>query len=241
MLMTDLHTPNVNPQEIEHFSQLASTWWKEDGDMRLLHQLNPLRLQFIREQVPLKNIRALDVGCGGGLLTEALAKESAEVTGLDLSAALIQVAEEHAKTVRLPIQYCCESIEDFASTHPHTFHLVTCMEMLEHVPDPAQIIQAMVDTLAPGGRLICSTLNRNLKTYVQAILGAEYVLGLLPKGTHDYQQFIRPSELCRLARAAKLRLVTLKGMNYHPLAPQHFSLSDDISVNYLACFEKHCG
>jgi 2-polyprenyl-6-hydroxyphenyl methylase/3-demethylubiquinone-9 3-methyltransferase len=227
---------NVDPSEIEHFDRLAQDWWDPQGPMRPLHQLNPIRLQYIQDKVSLNAKKVLDVGCGGGLLSEALAQAGAQVTGLDMSEALIQCAQMHASQNALNITYQQQRIEDFSQQTSERFDVITCMEMLEHVPDPAQILAHCQSLLKPKGLLICSTLNRHLKAYLISIIGAEYLLQLLPKGTHDYQQFIRPSELCRMARQCRLSEQHLQGISYHPLK-QQFSLSNDLSVNYLACFQ----
>ena len=228
---------NYDQHEITKFTNFAATWWDPNGDMKPLHQLNPLRLSYIQQHIALNNKRILDVGCGGGILSESLTKAGAEVTGIDLTPAIIDVAQQHAKQEQLSIQYQCISVEEFAPTQANQFDGITCLEMLEHVPDPTSIVKACATLLKPGGMLFFSTLNRNLKSYLFAIIGAEYLLRLLPIGTHEYGKFIRPSELKQWAATADLSLANLKGIRYNPLT-QAFTLSSDTDVNYLMCFRK---
>lgn len=228
---------NVDDQEIKKFDEFAKTWWDPEGEMKPLHQLNPLRFAFIEAHAPVKDKTIIDIGCGGGILTECLAKAGAHVTGIDMSEAGIAVAKQHAKENELSINYQKIPAETFAEQHSHQFDIVTCMEMLEHVPDPSRVIAACATLLKPGGKCFISTINRNMKSYLLAILGAEYVLRLLPRGTHEYAKFIRPSELRQWAHQAKLSINTIKGIHYNPIR-QHFSLTDDVSVNYLVYFEK---
>lgn len=228
---------NVDPQEIQKFNEFAKIWWDPNGDMKPLHQLNPLRLQFINEHAELNNKTVLDLGCGGGILTESLAKAGANAYGIDMSEKIIQVAKQHAEQNKLAINYQMISAEEFAQQHSQEFDVITCMEMLEHVPDPRSILQAAATLLKPQGKLFVSTINRNLKSYLMAIVGAEYVLRLLPRGTHEYAKFIRPSELRQWAFEAGFTLKKIKGMAYQPFT-QEFSLTDDVAVNYLVCFEK---
>lgn len=227
---------NVNPDEIAKFDALAQQWWDKDGPMQPLHQINPLRLQFIQQYCTLANQDILDVGCGAGLLSEALAAQEAIVTGIDLSEQAITVAKQHAAVSELSINY---QISDVATLtrQEQQYAIITCMEMLEHVPEPDNIIKSCSELLKPGGYLFLSTLNRNLKSYLMSIIGAEYVLRMLPIGTHDYQQFIKPSELERMCRHAQLQRVSIQGLTYKPLQ-QSFQLSDDVSVNYIACYQK---
>jgi 2-polyprenyl-6-hydroxyphenyl methylase / 3-demethylubiquinone-9 3-methyltransferase len=223
---------NVDAGEIAKFEALAQRWWDPAGEFRPLHELNPLRLAFIREHVELRNARVLDVGCGGGILSEAMAREGATVLGIDLAQAALQVAELHALEHGVKLEYRLVAAEELAGTHAGQFDIVTCMEMLEHVPEPEQVLGALAALLQPRGHLFISTINRNLKAFLLAIVGAEYVLRLLPRGTHDYARFIRPSELAGWARQAGLALNEIAGIEYHPLTRQFFR-SDDATVNYL--------
>lgn len=229
---------NVNPDEINKFSALASRWWDPRGEFKTLHAVNPLRIQFIRSHAQIDGAKILDVGCGGGILSEGLARSGASVTGIDLGGELLSVARDHASDSGLEINYRQISVEALADEVPGSFDHVTCMEMLEHVPDPASVVRACATLVKPGGRVFFSTLNRKLKAYLLAIVSAEYLLNMIPKGTHDFSTFIRPSELTRWARSAELNLLGLEGVTYNPLTGQ-FSLSaKDIDVNYLAAFEK---
>lgn len=230
---------NVNPLEIDKFSALASKWWDPDSEFKPLHEINPLRLQWIQEQVggSLKGLRVLDVGCGGGILAESMANLGAQVTGIDLAQASLETARLHLFESGLQVDYHCISAEDFAKEHPDTFDVVTCMEMLEHVPQPASIIQACQQLVKPGGYVLFSTINRNPKSFTLAIVAAEYLLKMVPKGTHHYNGFIKPSELMRDARQAGLYLQQLKGFEYNPLRKTYF-LSDNTSVNYMLSTRK---
>jgi 2-polyprenyl-6-hydroxyphenyl methylase/3-demethylubiquinone-9 3-methyltransferase len=228
-------TANVDPAEIAKFEALAERWWDPRGDFRPLHELNPLRLEFIRARAPLKGLRVLDAGCGGGILAEAMASDGAEVTGIDLAPTPLKIARLHALERGVAVDYRLESIEAHRDAHRGHYDAVTCMEMLEHVPQPDAIVAQLADLLRPGGQLFVSTLNRNLKSFLMAIVGAEYVLGLLPRGTHEYERFIRPSELARWARQAGLSQGALTGLVYDPFS-RRFSLSPDTGVNYLAHF-----
>ncbi|WP_298293623.1 bifunctional 2-polyprenyl-6-hydroxyphenol methylase/3-demethylubiquinol 3-O-methyltransferase UbiG [Thiomonas sp.] len=230
--MTTAEHANVEPAEIDKFSALAHNWWDEQGEFRTLHQINPHRLQWIRSHVDLQDKAVLDIGCGGGILAEAMAKAGARVTGIDLADASLQVARLHALDSHLDIDYRLVSAERLARETPAAFDVITCMEMLEHVPEPASIIRAAARMLRPDGWLFVSTINRNLKAYLLAIVGAEYLLRLLPKGTHDYAKFLQPSALCAMARDCGLEAVDLAGVEYNPLT-QRFRLTDDASVNYL--------
>ncbi|QTS84030.1 bifunctional 2-polyprenyl-6-hydroxyphenol methylase/3-demethylubiquinol 3-O-methyltransferase UbiG [Coxiella endosymbiont of Amblyomma nuttalli] len=233
-----MNNTNTNESELAKFSHLADDWWNPDGDMKPLHQMNPIRLAYIRQQISLTNKAVLDVGCGGGLLSEILATGGAKVTGVDMNKTLIAVAKNHAKQQQLKIDYYCEDVESVAETGQR-FDIVTCMELLEHVPDPLRMIQTCSTLTKSGGKLFFSTINRNVKSYLFAIVGAEYIMHWLPKGTHSYAQFIRPSELTYWAQTAQLRLVDLTGIQYHPFKNE-FNLSRDVSVNYLAYFTKLC-
>ena len=230
-------TNNVDPKEIEKFSAHATSWWDLQGDMKPLHRINPLRMKFIAEQVELNGKKVLDIGCGGGILTESLAKTGAITSGLDLASESISVAKKHAQDNGLKINYINQSVEELAQSHPAQFDVICCMEMLEHVPDPHSIINSCSQLLKPGGHAFFSTLNRNLKSYLFAIVGAEYVLKLLPKGTHNYSKFIKPSELEAWCRHAQLEWHKTAGLSYNPLN-QEYSLSRDIDVNYLAYCQK---
>jgi 2-polyprenyl-6-hydroxyphenyl methylase/3-demethylubiquinone-9 3-methyltransferase len=230
--MTTAEHANVEPAEIDKFSALAHNWWDEQGEFRTLHQINPHRLQWIRSHVDLQDKAVLDIGCGGGILAEAMANAGARVTGIDLADASLQVARLHALDSHLDIDYRLVSAERLARETPAAFDVITCMEMLEHVPEPASIIRAAARMLRPDGWLFVSTINRNLKAYLLAIVGAEYLLRLLPKGTHDYAKFLQPSALCAMARDCGLEAVDLAGVEYNPLT-QRFRLTDDASVNYL--------
>lgn len=231
------HT-NADPAELAKFSELAHRWWDPESEFRPLHQINPLRLGWIDALVGLSGKRVLDVGCGGGILADAMARQGADVLGIDLSVKALKVAQLHALEASTPrVEYREISTEDLAAEQPGAFDVVTCMEMLEHVPDPASIVQACSTLVKPGGWVFFSTLNRNPKSFLFAIVGAEYVLNLLPKGTHEYAKFIRPSELAGYARQAGLELQHTKGMEYNPLTRRYW-LSEDTSVNYLFATRK---
>lgn len=224
---------NADPAELAKFSDLAHRWWDTESEFRPLHQINPLRLEWIDALVGLKGKRALDVGCGGGILADAMARKGADVLGIDLATKALRVAQLHALEAATPnVRYQEISAEDIAREQPASFDVVTCMEMLEHVPDPASVVRACADLVKPGGWVFFSTLNRNPKSFLFAIVGAEYVLRLLPRGTHEYAKFIRPSELAGHARSAGLSLLHTRGMEYNPLTRRYW-LSDDTSVNYL--------
>ena len=224
---------NVDPAELQKFSDLAHRWWDPEGEFRPLHQINPLRLAWIDRHASLAGKKVLDVGCGGGILAEAMARLGAKVTGIDLSEKALKVAQLHLHESRLDIAYESVSAEDLAARAGGSFDVVTCMELLEHVPDPASMAAACARLARPGGRVFFSTINRNPKAYLFAVVGAEYVLGLLPKGTHDYQRFIKPSELARWSRDAGLRVEEMIGMLYNPVTKQ-YRLGDNCDVNYLA-------
>jgi len=223
---------NVNQAEIDKFSKLASGWWDIDGDMKPLHQMNPLRLDYILNKTSLENKTVLDLGCGGGILSEALAKAGASVTGIDMSTEAINVARDHATQSDLTINYEITPVENVIDKYKNHFDVITCMEMLEHVPDPKSIIKTCSQLIKPDGHLFFSTINRNPKSYLLAILAAEYILRLLPKGTHDYESFIRPSELDKWTRSCDLDRHDLTGMLYNPLTKE-FKLGEDVSVNYF--------
>lgn len=225
--------PNIDPGEVGRFDALAHHWWDTQGEFRSLHEINPLRLQYIEERAPLAGRSVVDVGCGGGILAEALARRGARVTGIDMAEASLSVARLHLLESDLQVDYRCTTAEQLAQESPGTFDLVTCMELLEHVPDPGSLVRACARLARPGGQVFFSTLNRNPKAYLFAIVAAEYVLRLLPRGTHDYARFVRPSELESWMRSAGLRLVDLTGLSYNPMIKRYF-LTKDISVNYLA-------
>jgi 2-polyprenyl-6-hydroxyphenyl methylase/3-demethylubiquinone-9 3-methyltransferase len=228
------HESNVDPAELAKFNELAHRWWDPQGEFRPLHEINPLRLAWIAERAPLEGKTALDVGCGGGILAEAMAQRGARVTGIDLGEKPLRIAKLHTLESRVQVQYEAASAESFAETHPGEFDLVTCMELLEHVPDPPSTVAACARLVKPGGRVIFSTINRNPKAYLFAVIGAEYVLKLLPKGTHDYARFIKPSELTRACRDAGLQPLEMTGMTYNPLTKK-YSLGPDCDVNYMLC------
>ena len=227
---------NADPQELAKFSELAHRWWDTESEFRPLHQINPLRLDWIEAHVPLAGKRVLDVGCGGGILSDSIARRGANVLGIDLSAKALKVAQLHALEADTPnVEYREVSAETLAVEQPGGFDVVTCMEMLEHVPDPSSIVAACTSLVKPGGRVFFSTINRNAKAFLFAIVGAEHVLQLLPKGTHEYAKFIRPSELAQWCRNTGLELLETRGMEYSPITRRYW-LSSDTSVNYLlAC------
>lgn len=229
-------TLNADPQELAKFGNLAHAWWDTEGDFRPLHQINPLRLDWIDAQARVAGKQVLDVGCGGGILAESMAKRGADVLGIDLSTKPLRVAQLHAMEAGVQaLRYREVAAETLAAEQPASFDLITCMEMLEHVPDPAAVVHACARLVRPGGWVFFSTINRNAKAWLFAIVGAEYILKLLPKGTHEYQRLIRPSELSRWTREAGLSAAGFKGLGYNPLT-QRYSLNDDNSVNYmLAC------
>ena len=227
---------NADPQELAKFSDLAHRWWDTESEFRPLHQINPLRLGWIEAHVALSGRRVLDVGCGGGILSDSIARRGANVLGIDLSAKALKVAQLHALEADTPnVEYREVSAEALAVEQPGGFDVVTCMEMLEHVPDPSSIVAACTSLVKPGGRVFFSTINRNAKAFLFAIVGAEHVLQLLPKGTHEYAKFIRPSELAQWCRNTGLDLLETRGMEYSPITRRYW-LSSDTSVNYLlAC------
>jgi 2-polyprenyl-6-hydroxyphenyl methylase/3-demethylubiquinone-9 3-methyltransferase len=223
---------NADPAELAKFSELAHRWWDPRGEFRPLHEINPLRLEWIDVRAGLAGKRVLDVGCGGGILAEAMAARGARVTGIDLSEKSLRVAELHRLESGADVAYEHAMAEDFAARHAGEFDVVTCMELLEHVPEPASVVAACARLAHPGGQVFFSTINRNPKAYLFAVIGAEYVLRLLPRGTHDYLRFIKPSELSRHCRAAGLRPEELIGMTYNPIT-QRYRLGRDADVNYL--------
>jgi len=232
------HTANIDPQEVAKFDALASRWWDMNSEFKTLHDINPLRLKFIDAHCGgLTGKNVLDIGCGGGILAEAMAGLGAKVTGIDQAPAPLEVARLHGLESGISVDYQLITAEDLAAQQPNSWDCVTCMEMLEHVPDPSSVITACARLVKPGGFVFLSTLNRNAKSYLQAIVAAEYVLGMLPKGTHDYAKFIRPSEIGRWLRAEDLELLDLTGLTYNPISKK-YSLSTDIDVNYMLCAQR---
>lgn len=229
---------NVDPAELAKFSDLAHRWWDPESEFRPLHQINPLRLGWIDGLIPLKGLRVLDVGCGGGILADSMARKGADVLGIDLATKALKVAQLHALEAQTEgVQYREISAEALAAEQAGSFDVVTCMEMLEHVPDPSSIVKACAALVKPGGHVFFSTINRNAKAFLFAIVGAEYVLNMLPRGTHEYAKLIKPSELAGYCRVAGLTLQQFKGMEYNPLT-RHYWLSADTSVNYLMATQK---
>jgi 2-polyprenyl-6-hydroxyphenyl methylase/3-demethylubiquinone-9 3-methyltransferase len=228
---------NVDPAELAKFDSLASRWWDTDGDFKPLHEINPLRLNWIRQHVDLAGLRALDIGCGGGILAESMAAAEAQVTGIDMADGPLAVARLHLLETGAQVDYRKMTAEALATSEAGHYDVVTCLEMLEHVPDPAQVIRSCTELVKPGGHVFFSTINRNPKSFLFAIVGAEYVLKLLPKGTHEYAKFIRPSELESWARRAGLTMVESIGMQYNPLT-KDYSLGADLDVNYLMYFQR---
>jgi len=228
---------NVDLSEIEKFRELASQWWDTQGPMQALHAINPLRFDYIQQHTSLTHQTVIDIGCGGGILTESMAKTGAIVTGIDMNEAAIKVAKLHQKESQLTIDYQVITAEAMASAHPASFDVVTCLEMLEHVPDPISIVQAAAKLVKPNGHVFFSTFNRNVKSYLFGIIGAEYLLKLLPKHTHDFAKFIKPSELAEWARRENLVVEDMAGLNYH-LLTKKYTLNRDVSVNYIMCL-KH--
>ena len=233
----DASSRNADPKELEKFSSLALSWWDPAGPSKPLHDLNPLRLRYIESAAGLRDARVLDVGCGGGILSESMARAGARVLGIDLSQAVLDVAELHALEAKVAVGYQAIAAEELAEAAPGSFDLVTCMEMLEHVPDPAAMLGTLASLVKPGGNVIVSTLNRKPLAFAVAIVGAEYIARVLPRGTHEYLKFIRPSELARWGRAVGLDLIDLTGITYNPLT-RAFRLSPNTDVNYLAHFER---
>ena len=227
---------NVDPAEIEKFQSIASRWWDPESEFRPLHDINPLRVDYIESRSGnLSAKKILDIGCGGGILAEAMALKGASVTGIDMAEMSLKVAKLHLHESKLDIDYQLITAEEFAQQNPGEFDIVTCLEMLEHVPDAASIVAAAASLLKPDGHLFFSTINRNPKAFVLAILGAEYILNMIPRGTHDYKNFIKPSELASAVRANQLEVVDITGMTYNPLT-RHYRLGRDVDVNYL----MHC-
>ncbi len=226
---------NFDAAELNKFSELAHKWWDKTSEFKPLHDINPLRLNYIDNVAGLKGKTVLDVGCGGGILSESMAEKGAKVTGIDLGEKALKVAQLHSLDSGVTLDYQLIAVEQLAEQQPASFDVVTCLEMLEHVPDPASVVVACAKLVKPGGHVFFSTINRNPKAYLFAVIGAEYVLNMLPRGTHDYAKFIKPSELASWMRSADLSLVGQTGMSYNPLT-KHYWLDSDVSVNYL----MHC-
>lgn len=231
---------NVDPAEVAKFDSFAARWWDKEGDFHSLHEINPLRLDWIRSQVKLAGCKVVDIGCGGGILTESLAAANATVTGIDMAEGPLAVAKLHLLESGVEVDYRHGTAEELAEAEPGQYDVVTCLEMLEHVPDPAQVIRSCAELVKPGGHVFFSTINRNPKSFMFAIVGAEYVLKLLPSGTHEYEKFIRPSELEAWARGAGLELQSSIGMHYNPLT-KVYSLGPNVDVNYLMSFRRPAG
>ena len=233
-----MNIKNLDHDEVKKFDDLAAKWWDPDGEFKPLHQINPLRVGFINERANLEGIKVLDVGCGGGILAEALSKLGAQVTGIDASEQTIGVAQNHSNAVGSDVSYYQTTIEEFIANKPEEkFDLITCLEMLEHVPSPGEIIKTCSTILKDDGDIFFSTINRNPRSYLFAIVGAEYILNLLPKGTHDYQKFIKPSELAKWIRDARLSQIETIGLSYNPITDNYW-LGKDIQVNYMVHAKK---
>lgn len=229
---------NIDPQEIAKFEELASRWWDRDSEFKPLHDINPLRVDFIDRIAPLNDKRVLDVGCGGGILSEAMAHRGATVTGIDMGEAPLKVAKLHGLESGVSVTYRQITVEELANEQPQYYDIVTCMEMMEHVPDPSSIVDACSRLVKPGGYVIFSTLNRNPKSYLMAILGAEHLLQLMPKGTHDFNKFIRPSELANWIRQSGLHSEKITGLTYNPLSKSYKLNDNDVDVNYMIATRK---
>lgn len=228
---------NIDSDEVSKFDRMAARWWDPKGEFRPLHELNPVRLRFISGHVVLAGAKVLDVGCGGGILSEAMAKAGASVTGIDMAEKALNVARLHAADSGLEIGYHAGTAEAHLEKHAGEYDIVTCLELLEHVPDPASLVTSCAQLARPGGRVFFSTINRTMKAYALAVVGAEYIMRLLPKGTHDYEKFIKPSELSAWSRDAGLNLIEQAGMHYNPVFGSA-SLNNNVDVNYLACFAR---
>lgn len=228
---------NVSEAEIKKFGRIAHRWWDTNSEFKPLHDINPLRLGYIEQRTPVGGLKVIDVGCGGGILSEAMALRGATVTGIDMGETALEVAKLHSLESGVTVEYLHSSTEDIAQQRPGQYDVVTCLEMLEHVPDPASVIRACADLCKPGGHVYFSTINRNPKSWLFAVVGAEYILNMLPPGTHDYAQFIRPSELSRWLREAHLELLDVTGMSYNPLTKRYW-LGRDVDVNYLVSARK---
>ena len=233
-----VQSDNVYPDEINKFGSLAERWWDPDGEFNTLHSVNPLRTRFISQHLRIEDQRILDIGCGGGILSEELARLGGEVTGIDLSKDLIEIADLHGLESGLKVEYRKISAEALANEQPESYDCITCMEMLEHVPKPDSIVQACSRLVKPGGKVFFSTLNRKIKSYLLAVVGAEYLLNMIPRGTHNYKTFIKPSELTTWSRNTGLEIEAITGIAYNPVS-RKFSLGNDIDVNYIAVFSRN--
>ncbi len=230
---------NHDQNEINKFNNLAHEWWNLDGEFQTLHQINPIRLEFIKSHIDIANKKILDIGCGGGILSEAMAKNGAIVTGIDLAPQSIEIAKLHLYESNLDIDYQCITVEDFAATNSGDYDVITCMEMLEHVSNPDYVIKNCYKLLKPGGCIFLSTLNRNIVSYVLGVIAAEYLLKLIPKGTHEYKKFIKPSELRRILALNGFEVYSIKGIGYNPLSKKAH-LTNNVSVNYILSCKKTC-
>jgi 2-polyprenyl-6-hydroxyphenyl methylase/3-demethylubiquinone-9 3-methyltransferase len=235
---SDLKKVNVDSAEIAKFESIATRWWDMESEFKPLHEINPLRTNYIEEHSPLAGKTVLDVGCGGGILSEGMALRGAKVTGIDLGEANLTTAKLHALESGVEVDYQCQPVEDFAEEHPASFDIVTCLEMLEHVPDPESIVRACAKLVKPGGHVFFSTINRNPKSYLMAVIGAEYILKLVPTGTHDYNKFIKPAELARWCRPVDLKQINMAGMTYNPISKNYKLVDNDVDVNYLVACKK---
>lgn len=230
---------NVDASELSKFEQLASSWWDKEGEFKSLHDINPLRVDLIEEAVGgLFNKNVIDIGCGGGILSEALVNKGANVTGLDMVEASLEVAKLHTLESKVDVNYVLSTAEDWASKHAQTYDVVCCLEMLEHVPEPKSVIQACAELVKPGGFVVFSTLNRNVKSYLMAIMAAEYILGMVPKGTHDHSKFIKPAELIKMIETTPLYPQFITGLHFNPLSQSYYIDNKNVDVNYFVVCQR---